>query len=186
MQVRSLGQEDLLEESLAIHSSILAWRTPRTEEHNGLWSIGSQRARHHWRDFAPTHWWMDKQSVVYHIIAYYSAIKKIEIHLKDIVTFINLKKHYTKWKDPNTEHHILSDSTYRKCPKKGKTLKTDMSGCLELGWEWWLIKWVWGWKCSKTIVGMVTHLSKLIRNHWIVHLKWINLWYISHISIKLF
>ena len=42
-QVRSLGQEDLLEEGMAIHSSILAWRIPRTEELGGLQSIGWQR-----------------------------------------------------------------------------------------------------------------------------------------------
>ena len=32
MQVRSLGQEDPLEEGMAIHSSIRAWEIPRTEE----------------------------------------------------------------------------------------------------------------------------------------------------------
>ena len=35
MQVRSLGQEDPLEEEMATHSSILAWRTPWTEEPGG-------------------------------------------------------------------------------------------------------------------------------------------------------
>ena len=35
-QVESLGQEDALEEGTAIHSSILAWRIPRTEEPCGL------------------------------------------------------------------------------------------------------------------------------------------------------
>ena len=43
-QFRSLGGEDPLEE-MAIHSSILAWRTPWTEEPGGLQSIGSQRVR---------------------------------------------------------------------------------------------------------------------------------------------
>ena len=32
MQVRSLGREDTLEEGLATHCSILAWRIPWTEE----------------------------------------------------------------------------------------------------------------------------------------------------------
>ena len=32
MQVRSLGREDPLEKGMATHSSILAWRIPRTEE----------------------------------------------------------------------------------------------------------------------------------------------------------
>ena len=40
--VRSLGQEDLLEEGMATHSSILAWRIPWTEEPGGLLSMGSQ------------------------------------------------------------------------------------------------------------------------------------------------
>ena len=35
-QVRSLGQEDPLEKEMATHSSILAWRTPRTEEPGGV------------------------------------------------------------------------------------------------------------------------------------------------------
>ena len=42
-RVGSLGQEDLLEEGMATHSSILAWRIPRTEEPGGLQCIGSQR-----------------------------------------------------------------------------------------------------------------------------------------------
>ena len=46
MQVGSLGQEDPLEEVMAIHSSILAWGIPWTEEPGGIQSIGSQRVRH--------------------------------------------------------------------------------------------------------------------------------------------
>ena len=45
-QVQSLGGEDPLEEGMATHSSILAWRIPWTEEPGGLQSIGSQRVRH--------------------------------------------------------------------------------------------------------------------------------------------
>ena len=41
--VGSLGWEDLLEEEMAIHSRILAWRIPWTEEPGGLESMGSQR-----------------------------------------------------------------------------------------------------------------------------------------------
>ena len=40
---RSLGQEDLLEKEMATHSSILAWKIPRTEEPGRLQSMGSQR-----------------------------------------------------------------------------------------------------------------------------------------------
>ena len=46
IQVRSLGQEDLLEYEMATHSSILAWRIPWTEEPGRLQSMGSQRVEH--------------------------------------------------------------------------------------------------------------------------------------------
>ena len=40
------GQEDPLEEDMATHSSILAWRIPWTEEPVRLQSMGSQRVGH--------------------------------------------------------------------------------------------------------------------------------------------
>ena len=46
MRVRSLDQEDPLEEGMAAHSGILAWRIPQTEEPGGLQSIRSQRVGH--------------------------------------------------------------------------------------------------------------------------------------------
>ena len=49
-RVRSLGQEDLLEEGMASHSSILAWRIPRIEEPGRLQSMRSHRVRHDWSD----------------------------------------------------------------------------------------------------------------------------------------
>ena len=55
MEVRSLHREDPLEEGMAIHSSILAWRIPWTEEPGGLQSIGLQRVRQDWDDSAHMH-----------------------------------------------------------------------------------------------------------------------------------
>ena len=46
MHIQSLGQEVALEEGMATHSSILAWRIPCSEENGGPQSIGSQRVRH--------------------------------------------------------------------------------------------------------------------------------------------
>ena len=46
--IQSLGWEDTLEKEMASHSSILAWRIPRTEEPGGLQSTGSQRVGHDW------------------------------------------------------------------------------------------------------------------------------------------
>ena len=45
-QVGSLGQEGPLEEGMATHSNILAWRNTGTEEPGGLQSMGSQRVGH--------------------------------------------------------------------------------------------------------------------------------------------
>ena len=50
-QVGPLGQEDPLEEGMATHASVLAWRTPWTEVPAGRQS-GFQRVGHDWRDYA--------------------------------------------------------------------------------------------------------------------------------------
>ena len=42
--VQSLGWEDPLEKEMAIHSSILAWKIPWTEEPGGLQFMGSQES----------------------------------------------------------------------------------------------------------------------------------------------
>ena len=46
MQVRSLGQEDTLEEGMATQSNILVWEIPWTEKPAGLQFIGSQGVGH--------------------------------------------------------------------------------------------------------------------------------------------
>ena len=53
-EVQSLGGEDPLKKGMTTHSSVLAWRIPWTEEPGGLQSLGSQRIRHEWRDWACT------------------------------------------------------------------------------------------------------------------------------------
>ena len=42
MQIKSLGWEDPLEDEMATHSSIVAWKIPWTEEPGGLQSLESQ------------------------------------------------------------------------------------------------------------------------------------------------
>ena len=44
--VQSLGWEDPLEKEMAIHSRIIAWKIPWTEESGRLQSMGSQRVEH--------------------------------------------------------------------------------------------------------------------------------------------
>ena len=56
VQVHSLGWEDPLEDSMAIHSSILVWRIPWPEEPGGLQSIWLQRVGHNWSDLLDKLW----------------------------------------------------------------------------------------------------------------------------------
>ena len=51
--VQSVGQEDPLEKEMAIHSSILAWEIPWTEEPGGLYFMGLQRVRHNLATTSP-------------------------------------------------------------------------------------------------------------------------------------
>ena len=44
-QVQSLGQEETQKKGMAIHSSILAWKTSWTEEPGGLQSMGAPKSR---------------------------------------------------------------------------------------------------------------------------------------------
>ena len=46
MHIKSLNQEEPLEEEMATHSNILAWKIPWTEEPGGLQSMGLQKVRH--------------------------------------------------------------------------------------------------------------------------------------------
>ena len=52
MWIQSLGQEDSLEEEMAIHPSVLAWRIPWTEEPGRLQSIELHRVWHDWSNLA--------------------------------------------------------------------------------------------------------------------------------------
>ena len=62
--VQSLSWDDPMEEGMASHSRILAWRIPWTEEPGGLQSIGSQRVRQDWSDCTHMHTHGDKQNSV--------------------------------------------------------------------------------------------------------------------------
>ena len=55
MQVWSLDREDPLEEGMATHSSVLAWRIPWTEKPGRLQSMESHRVGHDWSNLACTH-----------------------------------------------------------------------------------------------------------------------------------
>ena len=64
MWVRSLIWEDPLEQGMATHSRVLAWRTPWTEKPGGLQSMGSQRVGD-WARVPVGAGWTDKVRLVY-------------------------------------------------------------------------------------------------------------------------
>ena len=66
--VPSLGWGDSLEEGMATHSSILAWRTPWTEEPSGLQSMGLQKSWTRRRDLAHTYTYLSNLYSCGHII----------------------------------------------------------------------------------------------------------------------
>ena len=65
MWVQTLGLEDPLEEGMATHSSILAWRIKWTKEPGGLEVIGSQRDGHDSSDSARTHTLTPRRGLVF-------------------------------------------------------------------------------------------------------------------------
>ena len=71
MQVLSMHQEDALEKEVTTHSSILAWKTPWTEEPHGLQSMGLQRAGHN--EAPPTQHTRDYLNIVCSISESYEA-----------------------------------------------------------------------------------------------------------------
>ena len=66
MRIRSLDREDPLEEGVATHSGILAWRIPWTEKPGGLQSTGSKRVGYDWSDSAhmQTAWKIPKTCIL--------------------------------------------------------------------------------------------------------------------------
>ena len=86
-QVRSLGREDPLEESMATHYSILGWRIQWPEEPGGLQSMGSQRLEH----------WLKQLSIHTHAYVtvkklFVGGIKKMPRNIILELTLRNMKK----------------------------------------------------------------------------------------------
>ena len=87
--IRSLGWKELLEEGMATHSNILAWRIPWKEEPGGLHSIGSQRVRLNWSNLVYIRIAFNPEGVLFHglafcnfcLVRYHQKICRSEINL---------------------------------------------------------------------------------------------------------
>ena len=93
-QVRSLGQEDPLQEVMVTHSSILIWRIPWTEEPGGLQSMGSQRVRHDWASNTPPQENDELVNSVFVVILYF---RNLEFSLDHPIKFVPF--YLQKWMD---------------------------------------------------------------------------------------
>ena len=112
--VRSLGQQDPLKEGTATHSSILAWKIPRTEESGRLQSMELQRVGH---DLTTEHAYepLDKGfsgSVAGPLLVGFT-------HFQDAISLLGLHRHlYNSHFIPSlsTENRTLQPSTYSTSP----------------------------------------------------------------------
>jgi len=95
-QVWFLSQEDPLEEGIATHSSVLAWRIPWTEEPGGLQSLASQRVRHDWSHWALMHTVHFSVLVVCHILKYRMSLGVKEMHFT-IIFIYHIAMTSTPW-----------------------------------------------------------------------------------------
>ena len=80
-----LGGEDPLEEGMATHSSILAWRIPWTEEPSGLQSMGSQRVGPNWVTKHAYAWW-----ITFILFIYNARLNLLRINLSIFMRDIGL------------------------------------------------------------------------------------------------
>ena len=95
--VWSLGWEDSLEEGMATHSSLLAWRIPMDRGAGGLQLMESQGVRHDW---ATKHTWLIS---VIKITSYYWIPELNKI----IYLILALQDHHTSTRSWLPEHHIF-------------------------------------------------------------------------------
>ena len=88
--VRSLNQEDPLEEGVANHSSTLAWRIPWTEEPGDLQSLESQRVGHDWSDLA--YMQASKRSSMFHVASFPNSS-----HISSVQSLSCVRLFVTPW-----------------------------------------------------------------------------------------
>ena len=122
-RVWSVGWEDLLEKKMATHSSILAWRIPRMEEHGRLQSMGSQRVGHDWATSLLLFQW----SSVDNLISGSSAFSKTSLSIWKFMVHVLLKPGLE-----NFEHYFTSMWDECNCA----VVWAFFWHCLSLGLEW--------------------------------------------------
>ena len=126
--VQSLGWKDPIEEGMATHSSIVAWRIPWTEEPVRLQSTGSQRGGHDWSNLhAYTHYTSHNTQL--------TIFNKWGIHLRaNTNNIVSAMQQYT-W-----EQNLMDEGSCE-CRKKETALHTHSMLGLEPGAFPWRSSW---------------------------------------------
>ena len=122
-RVQSLGQEDALEEGMATHSSILAWRIPWTEEPGGLLSTGLQRLNR-----LSTH---DKGSS-YFFMSLSTQVK--EGHFVGLLFPISFRINFVSGLTHRPE--VFEAPVGQTCSFRGRSLLPTFSGVVRLELNW--------------------------------------------------
>ena len=136
MRVWSPGWEDPLEEGMAAHSSIFAWRITWTEDSGRLWSIGSQRVRHDWNDLAPTQCWFSLSNLLQSVLQ--TIDSSILVHLTQIHSFLRASQVVLAIKNVRDVGLILRSG---RSPREGNGNPLQYS-CLENTKDrgtWWVL-----------------------------------------------
>ena len=143
--VQSLGREDPLEEGMAIHFSILAWRIPQTEEPGGLQSMGSKRVRHDRRDRAPAG----------HRVDFHGKLEASKGHCASSLSPRVFDSQVWEWGstfsarvtfESSQDHTIVSLSLFT----LWTSLVTQMVNNPRAMKETWVRKILWGMECLST------------------------------------
>ena len=144
--VRSLGQEDPLEEGMTTHSSILAWRIPLIEEPGGLQSMGLQRVRQEWSDLACTSIHVYKKIVWVSVFPLKASFKNYVILLWIFSIFLFKAEYCTlvyPWLILWVCGNSLTDILHSRCLSLLRVTKYMLVGCDKLTLFLLLDKW---WK----------------------------------------
>ena len=129
--VQSLGWEDPLEEGMATHSSILAWRTPMERISWGLPSMRSQWVRHNWVTTHSTHIWIV-------IIMFFSCSLAKSLYS---LVWLQMEQHKTKKLEANewfSEEHSIPVNI---CDLKKKYIYLTTLGLSYNTQDLWSLLW---------------------------------------------
>ena len=121
--VNQINSTKLLEQEMATHSRILAWRIPRTEEPGRLWSMGLGKVRHDWLTNTVKLW----------LQAIYIGLPRLNSLVPIPLNTYVIRK-YHRQSDPTCHSLLNSENTVIYCDRGWPTLQILSNPCQSLLW----------------------------------------------------